>query len=668
MRQGIRIPAHRPSDPARRAPAASDRPAPAWPTAAPAARHDISGVPIADTVQRKAAPGTAGRDYQAPNRTGLPDRLKVGIEALSALSMDDVRVHYNSPEPSRLQAHAYARGTDIYLAPGQERHLPHEAWHVVQQAQGRVRQTSQVPKDWQAGTPSPRTKRIAQHLYHAAAPRSIRSIQDVAQRVPFPESDGKTGRGDRYLDEKFGVILTKLNNFGAFLYKDSHIVYWNGNGYENQDGESIDILQLPGNGERVLNVSQGEQGYIEHHDILDKFTHMQTSNASPCIVLIIHDGSEKKSFLTHIHRGNSDSDVEDMLDLIDDSDTVKVCLITKMYTENKPGELEAQERRLKFMDSHLSKLEKIEYKKIIDKENAILDISTGEITHHCNESVPPDAGLITAIRGLARDHDLNRADASISFQQRRSNVEEGDTVYDQLKKGRTRREIYETVQTIQYRKIPDSTDIVQMVRVYGGPSRDMEDGGFDEEKMYQEFKRSDDALKLEDKVGEMGFKYAGDTASESKANTNFRTKEIKINKNLLPNEAALSFAYELKNASQEAEANAIFDLLSTDTRTREDAEKFANGIIRKEARSVLFRSRVAIALGIEHLIRNQKYNDIAREGKSEEDLEESIFEEMKNNGVVLLGARKAYSHYLKMYWKEHKSKKPYEMKCRLRSI
>ena len=77
----------------------------------------------------------------APSRTGLPDRLKVGVEAMSGLSMDDVRVHRNSAAPAQLQAHAYAKGTDIHLAPGQERHLPHEAWHVVQQKQGRVRET-----------------------------------------------------------------------------------------------------------------------------------------------------------------------------------------------------------------------------------------------------------------------------------------------------------------------------------------------------------------------------------------------------------------------------------------------------------------------------------------------------------------------------------------------
>lgn len=79
-----------------------------------------------------------------PNNTGLPDNLKSGIENLSGMSMDHVKVHYNSSQPAQLNAHAYAQGSHIHVAPGQERHLPHEAWHVVQQAQGRVQPTMQM--------------------------------------------------------------------------------------------------------------------------------------------------------------------------------------------------------------------------------------------------------------------------------------------------------------------------------------------------------------------------------------------------------------------------------------------------------------------------------------------------------------------------------------------
>ncbi|MBX3639896.1 MAG: DUF4157 domain-containing protein [Nitrosomonas sp.] len=78
------------------------------------------------------------------NNTGLPDNLKTGIESLSGYSMDDVKVHYNSDKPAQLQAHAYAQGTDIHIASGQEKHLPHEAWHVVQQKQGKVKPTLQM--------------------------------------------------------------------------------------------------------------------------------------------------------------------------------------------------------------------------------------------------------------------------------------------------------------------------------------------------------------------------------------------------------------------------------------------------------------------------------------------------------------------------------------------
>jgi len=100
-------------------------------------------------VQRMERHRSASAEEQsgpapAPNRTGLPDRLKAGVEALSGLAMDDVRVQRNSAEPAKLGALAYTQGSDIHLGPGHEQHLPHEAWHVVQQKQGRVAATTQM--------------------------------------------------------------------------------------------------------------------------------------------------------------------------------------------------------------------------------------------------------------------------------------------------------------------------------------------------------------------------------------------------------------------------------------------------------------------------------------------------------------------------------------------
>jgi len=98
---------------------------------------------IEETVQRQMPAADhlkpdQPKFFRPENRTGMPDHLKSRMEQMSGYSMDDVRVHYNSDKPAQLQAPAYTQGADIHIAPGQEKHLPHEAWHVIQQKQGRV--------------------------------------------------------------------------------------------------------------------------------------------------------------------------------------------------------------------------------------------------------------------------------------------------------------------------------------------------------------------------------------------------------------------------------------------------------------------------------------------------------------------------------------------------
>jgi hypothetical protein len=107
-------------------------------------------VPAQNRFNAEATPSQLkGEPAPLQNHTGLPPNLKAGIEKLSGMSMDDVHVHYNSPKPASLQSLAYTHGTEIHVGPSQERHLPHEAWHVVQQKQGRVKPTVQM----KAGVP-----------------------------------------------------------------------------------------------------------------------------------------------------------------------------------------------------------------------------------------------------------------------------------------------------------------------------------------------------------------------------------------------------------------------------------------------------------------------------------------------------------------------------------
>jgi len=110
----------------------------------------------AATCQQSYPPGKSDRNsthdshrkvVQAKSTTtgngGLPGPLRSGIETLSGYDMSQVRVHRNSDKPAQLNALAYTQGHNIYLGKGQDHHLPHEAWHVVQQQQGRVKPTLQ---------------------------------------------------------------------------------------------------------------------------------------------------------------------------------------------------------------------------------------------------------------------------------------------------------------------------------------------------------------------------------------------------------------------------------------------------------------------------------------------------------------------------------------------
>ena len=86
-----------------------------------------------ELMQGKFASGLTGtlqaKEETLPNKTGMPDHLKSGIENISGMDLSGVRVHYSSSKSTQLNALAYTQG--------QEEHLPHEGWHAVQQMQGR---------------------------------------------------------------------------------------------------------------------------------------------------------------------------------------------------------------------------------------------------------------------------------------------------------------------------------------------------------------------------------------------------------------------------------------------------------------------------------------------------------------------------------------------------
>jgi len=99
-------------------------------------------------IQRHVGGAAQAQGGQAPAASGggagLAPGLRAGIEQLGGVSMEDVRVHRNSAQAAHYGAEAFTQGPNIHVGPGHDKHIPHEAWHVVQQKRGRVSATSQV--------------------------------------------------------------------------------------------------------------------------------------------------------------------------------------------------------------------------------------------------------------------------------------------------------------------------------------------------------------------------------------------------------------------------------------------------------------------------------------------------------------------------------------------
>ena len=89
---------------------------------------------------------------EAPNTTGIPDGLKTKMEGTFGTRLDHLQLKTNSSFPGKVGAIATAQGNRIDIAPGHynpntatgQKLIGHEAWHTVQQAQGRVKPTMQM--------------------------------------------------------------------------------------------------------------------------------------------------------------------------------------------------------------------------------------------------------------------------------------------------------------------------------------------------------------------------------------------------------------------------------------------------------------------------------------------------------------------------------------------
>lgn len=138
-----------------------------------------------------------------PNLTGIPAQLKLELEERSGMSFDDVRVHYSSDRPARLNALAYTQGNQVYVGPGQEKHLRHELGHVVQQKLGQVPVTRKVN-----GMPvndNPQLEAQADHFLSQGIRLPVH--EERRHRSVIQRCSGK----DEFVDQYLGNLQKLLN-------------------------------------------------------------------------------------------------------------------------------------------------------------------------------------------------------------------------------------------------------------------------------------------------------------------------------------------------------------------------------------------------------------------------------------------------------------------------
>ncbi|HYJ30913.1 MAG TPA: DUF4157 domain-containing protein, partial [Allosphingosinicella sp.] len=181
-------------------------------------RGPVPGPRPAQALRHFSGGAGASREGPAPRAAGaLPEGLQTVMEAMSGFSLADVVVHRNSAEPARLGAAAFTRGNEIHLASRQEGHLPHEAWHVVQQKQGRVAATFRVggfPVNDDSGLER-EADAATRLLQSPAAPRPLKSARTGAaapiQRVLIYGTDVKpdaAGKNLKLFDASLDAIIS----------------------------------------------------------------------------------------------------------------------------------------------------------------------------------------------------------------------------------------------------------------------------------------------------------------------------------------------------------------------------------------------------------------------------------------------------------------------------
>lgn len=206
------------------------------------------------------------------NKTDIPDKIIKEAEKRSGVSLSDIRVYYDSPEPDKYGALAYTQGNVIHIASGEERHIGHEVWHVVQQKQNRLKEEDSVNYGGVKANFNLELEREAEEfdrLWEKSALQgeSVQYLLDGSRKVTNPNSNGKT---HKYLNPVMNNLAPPQNYFrSTLLWANINGMdlreAWSGNGEHAEERLVAFLTDIEGKISRREEPSNDDEKQIYNH-------------------------------------------------------------------------------------------------------------------------------------------------------------------------------------------------------------------------------------------------------------------------------------------------------------------------------------------------------------------------------------------------------------------
>jgi hypothetical protein len=322
----------------------------------------------------------------------------------------------------------------------------------------------------------------------SSAAKSRPSV-NVIQRLPQPVDPLQTGFQSRYRDSVAQDIEFKKLKDSQFILKGL-VISWDGMAYRNLKNEVVNLATInamPEQDADVLDVSMGEIGHLQN--AAGPFTRIRSMNASPCVIVSMHDTQTRQTMLAHVHRKNR---VNDFLQAAQDkfgenNGHLQVHVTTRKFedAQHPHRQLEEQQQQEAIIamikgniENYLFMVEGDDIHIDITHENAMIDAATGAVTTPGDDSIDANRGYLGMKRAMHTERGWGQqvADNSKGFEPLRTdNIMPQDAAAMQFRKKENNSSTRRPVQrVINYNatSIPGHvlTNFIQLIQQYAYPN------------------------------------------------------------------------------------------------------------------------------------------------------------------------------------------------------